>query len=158
MTTEKQYAPTDYIPMSVWSKDHISTMAYVETVMVDCGGFQVGADARMRSNRRNDRVMTQQCPRPKRSGGPKTMGITMSPEHGTRLKNGQRLDNHDDWACLQDAAEEGLFTVGAEGIEPGEVLHLSEKGLAYCAALRAHKATGGNFASFVFSPVASETA
>lgn len=45
-----------YIPMNMWSKDHWTTLAYI--------GFQVGRDARMRSNRRNFRATpASQCSR-----------------------------------------------------------------------------------------------
>ena len=38
-----------YVPPNLFGKDHWSTLAYMETIMVDCGGFQVGADPRMRA-------------------------------------------------------------------------------------------------------------
>ncbi len=42
------------VPVELWSKDHWSTLAYIETVMVEHGGrFEVGWDPRMRQNRRN---------------------------------------------------------------------------------------------------------
>jgi hypothetical protein len=152
MNDTSTFSANDYVPMSAWGKDHHSTVAYAETVMVECGGFQVGLDSRMRSSRRNFRVMSLECPRPKRPGRPDGhLAVAMSTEHGTRLNNGQTLQGHDDWACLQDAAREGLFTAGPEDIEPGVTLHLSDRGRQYCAELRAHKASGGNFATFVFS-------
>jgi hypothetical protein len=72
-----------YISPELWGADHWSTLAYIETV--DCNGFQIGLDARMRSNRRNFRVMTEQCPSPKRIGANPGMAIVMSPEHATRF-------------------------------------------------------------------------
>ena len=148
MPDTQTFTANEYIPMAAWSKDHWSTLAYIETVMVECGGFQVGSDARMRSNRRNFRVMGQ-CPKPSRPNGRATLAMTMRPEHGTRLANGQVLENHDDWACLQDLANEWLFTCVANDIEPGAIVHLSERGRALCDALRAHKASGGTFGAFV---------
>lgn len=137
-----------YVSMDRWSKDHWSTLGYIETVMTDCGGFQVGSDARMRSNRRHFRVMAEECPNPKRMGRG-ALGISMSPDHGTRLKDGTVIPGHDDWMCVQDMAAEGLFTVGPDQIEPGITLHLSEKGKRIADGLRAHKASGSNFASYV---------
>lgn len=157
-STAKNYAPNDFIPMAEWGKDHISTMAYAETVMVECGSFQVGSDPRMRANRRNFRVMHEECPQPKRPGGRAaslSFAGPMRPEHGSRLRDTRVVDWHDDWACIQDAANEGLFTVGPDAIQPGEELHLSVKGAAYCAALRTHKAAGGQFATFVFDCAAA---
>lgn len=137
----------DYVPMALWSKDHWSTLGYVESVIVDCAGFQVGADPRMRSNRRHFRVMHEECPRPKRFG--KTaMGVVMNAEHGTRLKDGSTVPNHDDWMCIQDMAAEGFFTVGPDEIEPGVTISLSKKGMAFAESLRRHKSNGGVFANF----------
>lgn len=140
----------EYVPMSQWSKDHWSTLAYVETVVVECAGFQVGLDARMKTNRRHFRVMSQQCGRPKRPGKSSTpsMAQVMSPEHATKIKDGSVVDGHDDWMCVQDFAAEGLFTVGAEDVEPGVILRFSERGNEIASALRRHKADGKNYASF----------
>lgn len=143
----------EYIPMNKWSKDHWSTLAYLETVMVDAGGFQVGSDPRMRSNRRHFRVMHQECPKPKRPTKDWALGVVMDASHGTVLKDGSSVANHDDWMCVQDMAAEGLFTTDVDGVQPGETLHLSARGLALAAALRAHKAAGGTFASFDASSV-----
>lgn len=136
---------TELVPMDQWGKDHWSTLGYVEAVSVENAGFQVGSDPRMKTNRRHTRVLAA-CPRPKRTAG-FTLGVVMEPEHATRLKDGTQIPNHDDWACLQDFVGAGLFQHGAE-VEPKKVLKLSERGLALTAALRAHKADGGSFATF----------
>lgn len=148
------FTSEDLIPMTAWSKDHWSTLAYVESVMTECAGFQMGLDPRMKSNRRNFRVMSQHCPRPKRPGSASgraasSMAMPMDAAHATVVKGGQMVPNHDDWSCLQDMADEGLFTVGQDRLEPREMLHFSAKGIAIAAALRAHKANGGKFADFV---------
>lgn len=143
---------SQYIPMELWGKDHWSTLAYIETVMVDSVGFQCGMDARMRSNRRNFRVMYQQCPKPKRMGGRCGIGVAMDAEkHGSRLSDGTTVSNHDDWCCLQDAQEAGFFVDGNE-VEPARFLLFSDKGKQAMAALRIHKAAGGTFGNFVFPP------
>jgi hypothetical protein len=149
------HANAGYIPMAQWSKDHWATLAYIETVMVDNAGFQVGIDARMKTNRRNFRVMHEQCPNPKRAMKPRTGpagAIPMRPEHATRLADGTVVEQHDDWCCIQDMADAGLFTVQASQINPGAVLHLSERGQQIAEALRAHKARGGAFANFTPTP------
>ena len=140
---KQQYSVDDFIPSQVWGKDHWTTLAYIETVATDCAGFQVGNDPRMRSNRRNFRVM-QGCLKPRRAknGG---VGIVMDLEHGSRLNDGQIVSGHDDWSCLQDMANEGLFNLDASGVQPGVTLHLSAKGRAWCATLRAHKQAGGTY-------------
>lgn len=138
-----------YIEMGAWGKDHWSTLAYIETVMVECGGFQIGLDARMRSNRRHLRVMHQQCPRPKRAAGrDSSLTVAMDPNGGSRLRDGSTVPNHDDWMCVQDMAYAGLFTVGPADVEPGETLHLSTLGRQVASQLREHKAAGGQFADF----------
>lgn len=147
----KTITSEDYIPMKLWAKDHWSTLAYIETVMVDLGGFQVGFDARMRSNRRNFRVMKDECPKPKRVGPFNPLGIPMGPDHGTILNNGKAVANHDDWYCVQDMAAEGLFEQTADDIQPKVNLKLSAKGKELVARLRQHKANGGNFKNFDFT-------
>jgi hypothetical protein len=145
------FTADDYIPASHWGKDHWTTLAYVDAVMTDMAGFQVGADPRMRSNRRNFRVMHAECPRPKRAtnGGHAAMGaIAADLSMGSCLKDGSVVQNHDDWSCVQDMAEAGLFTVGPDDVEPREILHFSAKGRAWANELRQHKQAGGAFAGF----------
>ena len=69
-------------------------------------------------------------------------------KHGTRLKDGRAITDHDDWMCLQDMTVEGLFTLGVDAIKPGVVLRLSDKGWRIAAELRKHKANGGSFGNF----------
>jgi len=140
----------EYISMAKWGKDHWSTLAYLETVEVECGGFQVGFDGRMRQGRRNFRVMSQECPKPKRpSKCPRPQDAEpMGREDGTRLNDGTVVEGHDDWYCVQDIAMESLFTTGVDSVEPGSILHLSKRGWDVVNALRKHKAGGGNYASF----------
>ncbi len=144
---------TEYIPIETWGKDHWSTLAYVETVMVECAGFQIGLDPRMRTNRRHYRVLSERCRSPKRPGGgarsSHSLAVVMRPEHGSRLKDGEVMEGHDDWMCLQDMAEAGFFTVGAGRIEPAVVLKLSERGRQVVDALRQFKSEGGKYAAFV---------
>jgi len=143
----------EYIPMAKWGKDHWSILAYLETVEVECGGFQVGFDGRMRQGRRNFRVMPQECPKPKRFDKcPRLQDAEpMEHEHGTRLNDGTVVEGHDDWCCIQDMAMDGLFTTKLISVEPGKILHLSKIGWNIVNALRKHKAEGGSFASFQFN-------
>lgn len=140
---------TEYIPMVLWGKDHWTTLTYMETVMVECGGFQVGLDPRMRSHRVHYRVMYQKCRRPKRPS-PQYAGVVMRPEHSTILNDGQQVPNHDDWCCIQDIAHEGLLTIPVDHIQPKIELHLSEKGQVIVAKLRQHLMAGGSFGNFIY--------
>lgn len=145
------YSKDDLLPMDVWGKNHWSTLAYIETVMVETGGFEVGFDARMTQNRRHFRVMSEQNPKPIRPGRSISMSFAkpMDPQYSTMLNNGQQVEGHDDWCCVQDFAASGLLTTSE--FEPKDVLHLSEQGQAVCAALRVHKQKGGNFAEFKYA-------
>jgi hypothetical protein len=85
----------DLIPEEKFGRDHWSMLAYLETVAVDSAGFQVGLDAYMRHTRRHHRVMSQECPQPKRAKRQHVdWVISMEPEHGTRLKDGTVLGDH----------------------------------------------------------------
>jgi hypothetical protein len=147
-----------YIAPALWGRDHWSTLAYLDTVMTDCAGFEMGSDARMRANRRNARVMAA-VPRPKRvrsahaSPLPGTLAI-----EGSRLKDGQTVAGHDDWNCIEDMAQAGLFNIGPLGLAPGKVLKLSPLGRAVVARLRQHKQDGGQFAQFDIALVPEATA
>lgn len=144
----KTFSIDDAIPPAFWGKDHWSTLAYVDTVMVDCGAFEIGADGRMRSSRRNYRVMCEENPRPLRSGGHAPAVPMDSTRHSTRLNNGQMVVGHDDWACVRDMASVNLFTHPVEAFEPGVTLRFTRKGRAWAEALREFKRQGGNFGSF----------
>jgi hypothetical protein len=155
----KVFSEDDYIPASHWGRDHWTTLAYIETVMTDLAGFQVGSDARMKSNRRNFRIMQRDCPKPKRaSNSGLAMALVMEPQHATKLKDGQQVPNHDDWACVQDMAAEGLFVQSADTVEPGVVLQFSEKGNQVANALREFKRGGGKYADFRWPDVPSVVA
>lgn len=136
-----------YISPERWAKDHWSTLAYIETVIVECGGFEVGFDPRMRQCRHHFRVMKKECSRPARNDHPR-IGIPMDSEHGTLLGDGSRIAGHDDWHCVQDLAAAGLFEQRPEEIEPGAVLQLSAKGREVANALRAFRASGGMYGQF----------
>jgi hypothetical protein len=146
---------SDYVRPELFGKDHWSTLAYAETVMVECGGFQIGFDVRMRQNRRNYRVMREMCRKPKRARQGPDCGCMWEPKYSTVLADKSVVEGHDDWSCIQDCAEAGFFTVGeqiarADRVEPGVILHLSPLGRATVEGIRAHKAAGGNFGNFRF--------
>lgn len=76
----------------------------------------------------------------------------MERSEGSRLADGSVIPDHDDWACVQDMAQAGLLTVGADGVQPGAKLRLSALGHKVTALLREHKAAGGLFATFKVTP------
>lgn len=126
----------ELIPLSNWGKDHWSTLAYIETVMIDRGVFPVAGDPRMRSNRRNYRIM------------PTDFGVCMPIDQGSVLSDGTIVKGHDDWCCIQDFAAEGLLNKKEEEIDLGAKLKLSDLGISLTHKLREHKLKGGTFATF----------
>lgn len=143
------FSDTEYVPMQFWGKDHWSTLAYIETVMVECAGFQVGTDARMKTGRRNSRVMANKCRQPKRPGKQSSAHcLVMTAEQSTKLNNGQLVTGHDDWSCVQDMAAECLFVQAAHDVEPGVVLQFSVLGHEIANALREFKRNKGQYSQF----------
>jgi hypothetical protein len=78
-------------------------------------------------------------------------------DYGTRLQGyflegekrdlSRRLDEHDDWDCLDDLEEAGLLEVMSE--VNGFVI-LSAKGIAVAGRIREWKAKGGSFGTFKY--------
>lgn len=117
------------VPVSDFGKDHWSTFAYIECCVVDCKGILNNGRMRCIKNRHpfyDHGHDASACP--------------------TLLK-GAELRNHDDWDCVDDLIVAGL--VEAVGSTMNPVFALTDLGRKVAAELRAHKARGGNFASFV---------
>jgi hypothetical protein len=134
----------DHIPIEQWGKDHWSTFAYIETRTVDGKGLV--DNQRMRCNPRLHRELANISPFSRVVDG------SGSP---TRLKNGEEQYCHDDWSCVEDMVKAGLVTAEFrikyfDRVFGGNIVRvkLTEKGLEVAAALRAHKANGGNFSNF----------
>jgi hypothetical protein len=145
-----------YIAPALFGRDHWTTLAYIESVMADCGGFQLGLDPRMRSNRRNFRVMSE-VSRPKRAKNTSVAARPMSPDDGSRLKDGQLVRGHDDWNCVDDFAAVGFFDCGPVALGAGKTLRFSALGKAVAARLRQHKQEGGQFEHFDLASVPEAT-
>lgn len=146
--TPPKFAHNDIIPPQFWAHAHWSALAYVSSVIQDCGSFQIGSDPCMHSNRRNTRVMREECPLPKRSRHTTFRSLLSTGISGTQLNDGQVVAGHDDWDCLGDMANIGLFTSHPEDLQPGVCLNLSEKGSLWAHALVAHKFAGGTNSNF----------
>jgi len=150
------YTQQDFIPMEVWGRDHWSLLGYINHHMVDVACFHVGFDPHMRQNRYNYMGLLNSCHNPKRSGWNKRskdvqsqISMVMKSEHGSRLNNGEYIPNHDDWCCVQDMADAGLFkNKKADDIQPKNKLMFSEKGNEIVNQLLIHKRNGGSFADF----------
>lgn len=131
----------DPVPIEWFGRDHWSTLAYLETVVVDQGGKI--DNRRMRTDSRRHRTLAA---RPHLTAGKK---------YPTRLAGGRLLENHDDWDCLQDMEAAGLVTVvlrefrGPFFNSNRVTVGLTERGWKVAAEVREHKGSGGSFSSFV---------
>lgn len=128
----------DYIPPTLWGRDHWSTLAYTEARAVDHKG--VISNPHMRCNNRLHRPFAHM--------------VGDGREYPTRLKEGE-ISGHDDWSCVEDMVAAGLLTAKFRDMEGGfgngrAMVKLTEKGQSLAAKLRAHKATGGSFADFPY--------
>lgn len=118
-------APT----MATFGKDHWSTFAYIETVVVDHRG---------EPDKRRMRCIAGR--HPMQDHGHDASAYT------TRLKGGIELHNHDDWDCLEDCEREGLLV--NDGTDANPHFTLTPLGQEVAKQLRVHKSAGKNFASF----------
>lgn len=140
----------DFVKIEQFGKDHWSTFMYATLKAIDYDGYEVGYDAHMRSNRRNYRVLKEENPTPGYAKGALTNdGVVMTDNQGSRLKGNVVLKGHDDWDCLQDAAQAGLFMQSPDEIQPKVKLKLSVLGLEVTRQLLNHKQNGGNYAGFI---------
>jgi len=106
----------DGIPVSLWGKDHHSTLLYAETRAVESGGLL--GEKHMRED-----------------------GHT----YPTRLADGSTVYAHDDYDCLNDAVQAGFLTYDRMprwiGDENGpKLVRFTEAGWAYVHALRRARA------------------
>lgn len=125
------------IPIDRWGKDHWSTLAYIETRIVDHKG-RLDME-HMRCDLRLHRSFTNRA------------NIDCGGSYPTILADGSKLDRHDDWSCAEDAVALGLLTIDDEEATRrvrSPRFSLTQRGLEIAALLRAHKARGGSFSTF----------
>lgn len=139
-----------YVPITLWGRDHWSTLAYLDSKIVNGAYMRMQLDPRMRAGRRHYRMLweaSRSLPRSRKYG----MGnaVVMEDKYGSRLNDGTYAVGHDDWHCVQDFANEGLLTVDVEALEPNVKFTWSEKGRTVVDALLKHKRNGGSFSDFV---------
>jgi hypothetical protein len=126
------------VPVTQFSKDHWSTLAFVETRCVDDRGRL--DKTRMRCNSTRHAAFADRTHTTREWTG----------EYGTLLKDGTKLPDHDDWDCLIDLARAGLLDIIT--IDDGLVA-LTERGWAIAHQLRRHLAAGGNCKGFEPEPL-----
>lgn len=133
----------DYVPMEKWGKDHWSTLAYLETVVVDHRGRI--DNRKMRTDPRLHREFYSQPP-----------GMSISESgYPTRLKDGEKLEDHDDWSCLEDMVKKGLVRAWFCEKKSDSFfdksfarVELTEFGWRVAHSLRRHRASGKKYAEF----------
>ncbi len=148
-------AVTEHIPVSRWSKDHWSLLAYVETLCVDAvNGVVAISRQRVRCNPARHPMYG--------------VSVGWMSSYGTRLKGffdfaqrddpvaseaaGLQLTAHDDWDCLDDLEAAGYVEIVSS--VNGRV-RLTDAGIAVASTLRAHKVRGGTFSSFALESMAA---
>lgn len=134
------------VPVQKFGKDHWSLLAFVEILCVDHKGAISDVNRqRMRTNIKRH---------PGHGYFPLgTEGHEWKKDWGTRLRgyfekrdSKLRLNQHDDWDCLEDFENAGLLENKGSGLNP--VLRLTPLGKALAARLRVFKQDGGQFAYF----------
>lgn len=124
--------PAAFVPMTMWGKDHWSTLAYLETRCVDHGGTVRKQHLRCNPHGRHSQFAH--------------LKIGLGHSHTTRLREDKELASHDDWDCIEDMIREGLVLWEGSGLNP--IFKLTDRGIRIAHALRKHKILGGNFGSF----------
>ena len=131
-TEEPQMEPA--APVERWGKDHWSTLAYIETRIVDHKG-----EPNREQMRCDVAIHPQFANRANR-------GLLPDKKYPTRLNDGTELPGHDDWSCMDDAEAVGFVVNNGTGLH--RVYALTDAGTEVCNALREHKRKGGNFGEF----------
>ncbi len=105
----ESYTVDSIIPEDLFGRDHFSTLAYIETRLVDGKKYVICCDARMRTDAHNRRIFMH---RPgKQISNPNRYMVAMigRPASPTRLRDGIEVPQHDDWDCIQDMAKAGYI-------------------------------------------------
>ena len=136
MSTQEPEAARLPVPVADWGRDHWSTLAYLETRVVDEGGRVDPYRMRCDGSRHPEKVRFT-------PGGAHGSG-----GYPTRLRGGVELAGHDDWDCLEDAIAAGLLKPQDGADKLRNRYALTELGELFCAKLRAHKGHGGSYDNF----------
>jgi hypothetical protein len=100
----------------------------------------------MRTSRRHYRQLVTAFPGP---NGPDA-GAPITPDLGTRLRDGTVVPDHDDWDCVEDLLAAGLLTAIPDPDHPDRwgIIRLTPAGQEHVAALRVHKQQGGTWDTY----------
>lgn len=125
---------TQNIPIVEWGKDHWSTLAYIETRIVDYGGRPDKLHLRVDSKRHPAFGHSHRPPQDK--------------DYPTRIRGGREISPHDDIDCIEDMVAAVVLKWEGTGFNP--VFILTDFGMMLCNAIRNHKASGGSFGNFEY--------
>jgi hypothetical protein len=126
-----QNASTSPVPVKRFGKDHWSTLAYIETRIVDYRGV-LSTDHMRISSRRHPMLLAMK-PRARVLGATsdgadyptRLKSETVNPETG--LFESENLPEHDDYDCVDDLIAAGLLTVDLPRIKNGVFVDAYDK-------------------------------
>lgn len=122
-----------------FGKDHWSTLAFLETQIVD-KNFPIDLK----------RLRVNDTKRAFSNGASFHEKISMwSNDYSTKLKDGSRESGHDDIDVIDELEEKGYIKNNGTHINIYPLL--TDKGWKVCNAIREHKGNGGSFSTFDLS-------
>lgn len=121
------------IPMEKWGRDHWSTLAYLETRCVDYDGKVKNENLRCDSDLHPNFAHSL------------SMGFG-DRKYPTRLVDGTKVENHDDWSCIEDFIDAKLVIWKGTGLFP--IFELTDLGWEIAGQIRRHLSKDHSFASF----------
>ena len=138
----------EFIPITMWGKDHWSTLAYIDSVIAEHSFYPITIDSHMRTKRETyDYFLMNKA---------KKFGFITQPyynflssdAYGTKLNDGTTVMAHDDYSCIVDFAKEGLLNIDENSIITNKKIKFSDKGLTVMNCLHKHKVNGGTYSNF----------
>jgi hypothetical protein len=98
-----EYRTCGVVRPSLWAKDHLTALMYLESHLTDRGPFWARPNEKMRTN---PYTFGRDVPI---SPGVKRWDI-FTGHNSTKLVEGALVDGHDDWSCLWDMGALGLLS------------------------------------------------
>jgi len=119
----------EFVPPTRWGTDHWSILAFLETMAVDNKGLVKVAHMRTHPDVH-----------------PKYVHHDTEKLYPTRLRDGSKLNGHDDWSCMEDMISAGMMFALMR--DRRVWIFLTPFGADVAGTLRAFKARGGLYRDF----------
>lgn len=119
------------VPIDQFGHDHWNLLAYVGDCCLKRGGEL--DPRRMRCNEGRHPVHA-------------VNGLHWRPIWGSRLNEGRRISEHDDWDALEDLEAAGLLRLEGTGVHP--LIVLTDLGRGALDAMDRHRRAGGTYSAF----------